>query len=105
MTKTINRIIDLAVEIQQIAAPTFHEMKRAKFVRKLFKSEGLKNVSMDEVGNVYGRLKVAGDARSVSKSQTSNVRPLIISAHLDTVFPFDMDLSVRREDNKIYGIG
>jgi len=97
MTNTINRIIDLAIEIQQIAAPTFHEGKRAEFVHGLFKREGLKDVSIDEVGNVYGRFQVSG-----SKSQ---VKPLIVSAHLDTVFPLDMDLSVRREDSRVYGIG
>jgi acetylornithine deacetylase/succinyl-diaminopimelate desuccinylase-like protein len=32
-------------------------------------------------------------------------RPLIISAHLDTVFPFEMDLSVKREGETIHGIG
>jgi acetylornithine deacetylase/succinyl-diaminopimelate desuccinylase-like protein len=53
---------------------------------------------MDEAGNVYGRWsKVEG--------QRSDVKPLIVSAHLDTVFPFEMDLSVRREDEKLYGIG
>ncbi len=98
MTNTIDRIIDLAIQIQQIAAPTFHEQERAKFVHGLFEREGLKDVVMDEVGNVYGRW-------SQVESQKSKVKPLIVSAHLDTVFPFDMDLSVKREDGKIHGIG
>jgi acetylornithine deacetylase/succinyl-diaminopimelate desuccinylase-like protein len=97
MTNTIDRIIDLAIQIQQIAAPTFHEQERAKFVREMFEREGLKDVAMDEVGNVYGLLKV--------ERRTSNVKPLIISAHLDTIFPFEMDLIVKREDGKIHGIG
>jgi len=33
MTNTIDRIIELAIQIQQIAAPTFHEQERAEFVR------------------------------------------------------------------------
>ena len=37
--------------------------------------------------------------------QSIKVKPLIISAHLDTVFPLDMDLKVRRENGKVYGIG
>lgn len=98
MTNTIERIIDLAIQIQQIAAPTFHEQERAKFILKLFEKEGLREVSMDEVGNVYGLW-------SQVKSRKSNVKPLIVSAHLDTVFPFEMDLSVKREDDKVYGIG
>ncbi len=97
MTNTIERIIDLAVQIQQIPAPTFHEQERAKLVLNLFESEGLKDVSMDEAGNVYGKFQVSGSG--------SQVKPLIISAHLDTVFPFEMDLSVKREGDKVYGIG
>jgi tripeptide aminopeptidase len=98
MTNTINRIIDLAIEIQQIAAPTFHESKRAEFIRDLFESEGLKDVSIDVTGNVYGRW-------SKDEGRRTNAKPLIVSAHLDTVFPVDMDLSVRRDDGKVYGIG
>jgi len=105
MSNTINRIIDLAIQIQQIPAPTFHESKRAEFVRGLFVNEGLSNVSIDEVGNVYGLLKVERQTRRAEFIEGSNVKPLIISAHTDTVFPFDMDLSIRREADKIYGIG
>lgn len=99
MTDIINRILELAVQIQQIAAPTFHEQKRAEFVRGLFEQEGLQDVTMDEVGNVYGRWTVDG-----GQSKTGS-KPLVISAHLDTVFPFEMDLSIRREAGRIYGIG
>lgn len=98
MINTIGRIIEMAIQIQQIPAPTFHEEKRGEFVRKLFLDEGLKNVTIDEAGNVYGLLsKVEG--------LKSKVNPLVISAHLDTVFPLEMDLKITREDNKIYGIG
>ena len=97
MTNTIDKIIDLIVEIQQIAAPTFHEQKRGEFIRGLFEREGLSDVSIDDVGNVYGRLK--------TRDSNLNVKPLIVSAHLDTVFPLDMDLSVRREVDKVHGIG
>ena len=100
MTHTTQRIIDLAIQIQQIAAPTFHERKRAEFVRGLFERERLEDVTMDEAGNVYGALRVK---RSNVESQRS--KPLIVSAHLDTVFPLEMDLSVRREANTVHGIG
>lgn len=98
MTDILDRIIELAIQIQQIASPTFHEQKRAEFVRDLFVEEGSKDVFIDEVGNVYGMLPKAG-------GQKSDIKPLIISAHLDTVFPFDMDLSVKREAGKVFGIG
>src|SRR5690242_2381098 len=98
MTNTTQRIIDLAVQIQQIPAPTFNETRRAQFVHNLFESESLSEVSMDEVGNVYGLL-------SNMEGRKSNTKPLIISAHTDTVFPLEMDLRVRREADKVYGIG
>jgi len=98
MTNATQRTIDLAVQIQQIPAPTFNETKRAQFVRDLFASEGLSEVSMDEVGNVYGLL-------SSGKPLNAKSQPLIISAHTDTVFPLEMDLGIKREDGKVYGIG
>lgn len=99
MTDIINRIIDLAVQIQQIAAPTFHEEKRAEFVRGLFEQEGLRDVAMDEAGNVYGRWTPEGGQPKAGS------KPLVVSAHLDTVFPFEMDLGIRREADRVHGIG
>ena len=98
MTNTIDLIIDLAIQIQQIPAPTFDESKRAEFVKELFEREGLKNVMVDETGNVYGLL-------SMIEGRRSQVKPLIVSAHLDTVFPLEMDLTIKREDDKVFGVG
>ena len=91
------RVIDLAIQIQQIPAPTFEEGKRGEFVRELFVREGLRDVSVDEVGNVFGKFQVL--------SSKAHVKPLIVSAHLDTVFPSGTDLSIRREGNKLFGPG
>lgn len=97
MSESIKRVSELAVQIQQIPAPTFEEKKRAEFVCKLFTKEGLEDVSIDDTGNVYGRLPGAG-------SQPPG-QPLIVSAHLDTVFPAETDLAIRREGEKIFGPG
>jgi len=88
----IERVLDLAIQIQQIPAPTFLESARAEFVRDLFVSEGLSDVEVDAIGNVYARL----NGRGVSP-------PLVISAHTDTVFPQWTDLTVTREEDRIYG--
>ena len=98
MTNIVDRILELAIQIQQIPAPTFNESKRAAFVCGLFASEGLSVVSIDGVGNVYGLLPS-------SRPLTAHRRPLVVSAHTDTVFPLDMDLKVKREAGKIFGIG
>ena len=106
MMDTVQRIIELALQIQQIPAPTFHESRRAEFVRRLFEQEGLKQVSVDEVGNVYGLLsRVAESTHPTGSHAKSDARPLVVSAHLDTVFPIEMDVSVRRENSLVHGIG
>jgi len=84
MNELVNRVIELAVQIQQIPAPTFEEKRRAEFVCDLFLEEGLVDVSLDAAGNAYGRLKAG----------TMEAKPLIVSAHLDTVFPASTDLTV-----------
>ena len=94
MSEILERLIDRAIEIQQICAPTFEEEKRAEFVRGLFSHEKLSDVFIDETGNVFARLESKGKAN-----------PLIISAHLDTVFPRETNLQVRRENAKVYGPG
>src|SRR6266487_328717 len=98
MKNIAERVIERAIEVQQISAPTFAEKERAEFVRSLFLEEGLTDISMDEVGNVYGLL-------SKVQSQKSKVKPLIVTAHLDTVFPQETDLKVKHEGEKIFGPG
>ena len=98
MDDLVKRVIELAIQTQQIPAPTFDEGKRADFICALFAREGLDHVSKDDVGNVYGCLKVPDSRSEVAK-------PLIISAHLDTVFPLDTDLRIAREPGQIHGPG
>ena len=82
------RLLNLAIAIQQIPAPTFHEAVRAEFVRARFVDEGLApaGVKMDEVGNVYARLAGKGSEKV-----------LVVSAHLDTVFSSSVDLHFERQ--------
>jgi tripeptide aminopeptidase len=90
----IDRVLALAVRIQQIPAPTFGEGTRAKFVRDQFIDAGAHSVNMDDLGNVYACV------HGVDGNQ-----PLVISAHLDTVFPEGTELSSIRYREKIGGPG
>ncbi len=99
MEQFIHRILDLAVAIQQIPAPTFHETERAQFVHDLFVEEGLQHVEMDPTGNVYA-CYISDRQPPAHKGQ-----PLIVSAHLDTVFPLSVDLRVTREKDVIRAPG
>ncbi|MBI5351033.1 MAG: M20/M25/M40 family metallo-hydrolase [Chloroflexi bacterium] len=96
-TFQLANFIDLAVQIQQVPAPTFFEGQRAEFVRGLFENEGLKDISIDTHGNVFARLQGAG--------QQKNTKPLIVSAHLDTVFPSSVNLQAKREAGKVIAPG
>jgi acetylornithine deacetylase/succinyl-diaminopimelate desuccinylase-like protein len=88
------QVLDLAIEIQQIPAPSFDEEDRSNFIRDRFLSEDLHQVEKDNLGNVYGCLK--GDRL---------VQPIIITAHIDTVFPFETDLSISKGEKTIHGPG
>ncbi len=90
----VNRVLDLAAAIQQIPAPTFDEGRRAAFVRDQFLSEGLQRVEIDELGNVYGCVPTGGTGR-----------PLVLSAHTDTVFPAGMPLTLERSPQRVAGPG
>jgi acetylornithine deacetylase/succinyl-diaminopimelate desuccinylase-like protein len=91
----VERVIDLAIAIQQIPAPTFEEQKRAQFVSDQFLSIGLQAVDMDDLYNVYGMMP--GEQRDCPG--------IMIAAHTDTVFSAHTDLSVRRNQETIYGAG
>jgi len=93
-TQIIERVIDLAVQIQQIPAPTFHEAKRGEFMRDYFRKEKLSAVEIDGIGNVYACLPGLGSEP-----------PVVLSAHLDTVFPLDTNLSVEKIPDKVAGPG
>jgi len=95
MDDLANRVIDLAIQIQQIPAPTFSEEQRGEFVKTLFLKENLKDVSVDSLGNVYGCLP----------GKQKKAKPLIISAHLDTVFPASVNLQYKKEEDKIFAPG
>lgn len=93
-SEMIDRVIELAIAIQQIPAPTFYENKRSQFMLERFQDENLADISMDEIGNVYARLPGSGLNKSI-----------LVSAHLDSVFPIDTDLGIERSSDKISGPG
>ncbi len=87
--------LELIVNIQQVPAPTFAETERAQFVQAQFERVGLCDVTQDELHNVYARLP----------GTQSKEPPLVVSAHLDTVFPLETDLTVTRNGRYLYGPG
>jgi acetylornithine deacetylase/succinyl-diaminopimelate desuccinylase-like protein len=90
----IKRVLDLVVQIQQVPAATFHESQRARFLKKCFDDMGVSDAHLDDCGNVYSLIR--------GKRNRSSI---VVTAHLDTVFPPGTDLTARRTVEKIYGPG
>lgn len=93
MTTLPARLLDLACAIQQIPAPTFQERARAAFVLQQFTAHNLHDIEMDDLGNVYARRPGGG------------ARPLLVTAHTDTVFPLETPLTLTRTPDRISGPG
>ena len=85
------------MELARIPAPPFGEAARSLWLAEKFRKLGLDDVEIDEVGNVLG--VCAGAARSPADSY------IAVSAHIDTVFPPDSPLDIRREGSKLLGPG
>jgi tripeptide aminopeptidase len=71
------QIMRWQTELTAIPAPPFGEGPRAEWLCTRFRELGLEDVNLDRVGNALG----------VRKSQHPGSHGILISAHLDTVFP------------------
>ncbi len=79
-------VVRTQVAVSQVAAPTGDEGRRAAWVRDRFAELRLSGVRVDAAGNVIGR-----------RPGRRDLPPVVVCAHLDTVFPLETPLSVRRE--------
>ncbi|MGZ5201425.1 MAG: M20/M25/M40 family metallo-hydrolase, partial [Telluria sp.] len=71
------RIVEDGIKLAEIPSPPLQEAARAKVYEKMFKDVGLADVQIDHEGNVLGiRKGTRGDGKFV-----------VVSAHMDTVFP------------------
>jgi tripeptide aminopeptidase len=87
-------ILRTQIAVAQIPAPTGEEHERASWVARRFRDCGLSDIDLDDAGNVIGR-----------RPGTADLPPVVICAHLDTVFPRDTDLSIRRDGDRLVGPG
>lgn len=97
----VDQVVDEACTIQAIPAPTFNEEQRATFFQQKFHALGLEDIQRDLVGNVLGRLPGSGNQ---GENSVQN-RPLVVSAHMDTVHPLGIPLGVRILENRVIGPG
>lgn len=81
---TDDQTLACQIGFTEIPAPPFGEETRGRRVAELLEDAGLVDVHRDAVGNVLGLRHGAED-----------LDPLVLSAHLDTVFPAGTDVTVR----------
>lgn len=82
------------VRVCEIPAPPFKEEARARDIARRFEEVGLSQIRTDEEGNVI----------AIRPGRSPQPR-LIVSAHLDTVFPEGTDVTVRREGDRFHAPG
>jgi len=84
--------------ITEIEAPPFKEKARAEYMLGRFKALGLTDAKIDAEGSVVGLRKGSGIAGRSGPL-------LVVSAHLDTVFPAGTDVKVKEKGTRWYAPG
>ena len=82
------------IRICEIPAPPFKEDARAQYIRRRFEELGLERARIDLEGNVIAE----------RRGRSSHPR-IVVSAHLDTVFPEGTDVRVKREGRRFCAPG
>jgi tripeptide aminopeptidase len=85
-------IVDLTTRLTEVPAPTNDEGERALALRAEMEALGYEDVAIDEIHNVTARIKGEDSSKT-----------LLMAAHIDTVFPRDTNLTVRREGDTLHG--
>ncbi|MGB6483754.1 MAG: M20/M25/M40 family metallo-hydrolase [Candidatus Acidiferrales bacterium] len=93
LDKNTDWVTDQQIAITEIPAPEFAEKERGAYVAKLLAANGL-TVQTDSVGNVIGEREGA-TAKDV----------VLVVAHLDTVFPADTPVHVKRVQGRLEAPG
>jgi len=92
---TDKRTLAEQIELTEIEAPPFGEAARGRLMAELMAKSGLVDIETDSVGNVCGWLTPPGRGDG----------PLVVSAHLDTVFPPGTDVRVTRDGDRLAAPG
>jgi len=93
LEQNLSWITDQQVRLTEIPAPSFHEEKRGEAMKALLEAAGLA-VRVDKLGNVIGELRGSEDKEVV-----------LLTAHLDTVFPEGTEIKVKREGTRLLAPG
>ncbi len=87
-------VVCAQIALSEIPAPTGAESARGEAVATRFRALGLGEVAIDDVGNVSG-----------VREGESDEAPVLVCAHLDTVFPAGTGVAVTRQGARLAGPG
>jgi acetylornithine deacetylase/succinyl-diaminopimelate desuccinylase-like protein len=114
------RIMDWQAELVEIAAPPFQERDRAEWLCQRFRELGLEEIEIDPTGNALGTLppspspnaspeappEVLQDPPQDPSNAADPAAPcVLLSAHLDTVFPAGAPIRAAREGHRLKAPG
>jgi acetylornithine deacetylase/succinyl-diaminopimelate desuccinylase-like protein len=90
-----------------IPAPPFGEAPRAAWLLEQFRSLGLSEAGIDEEGNVYGLLPASAETapNETAPNLGHDPRVVVLSAHIDTVFPHGTDVTVQTNGTRLVAPG
>jgi tripeptide aminopeptidase len=91
--------LDEQIRLVSIPAPTGGEAERGAYVRHRFEELGLQDLETDGAGNVLGTL-----SHGVSRTG-DQAAPVLVSAHLDTIFPPGTEVRPRIEGERVFAPG
>jgi len=90
-------VVELTAKVAAVPSPTGEEGAKSRLVEGLYQAESLRtsrDALGDVVGTIPGRLSPAAGGR-----------PLLVAAHIDTVFPLGTPLQVTRSADEMAGPG
>jgi acetylornithine deacetylase/succinyl-diaminopimelate desuccinylase-like protein len=82
------------VAVSRIAAPTGDERERAEWFASQLRALGLSDVRIDRAGNVVA-----------TRPGIDQIAPVLVCAHLDTVFARGVQLTFRHDGDRVTGPG
>ena len=82
------------ITLTEIPSPSHHEEEKGKVFAQMLRDAGADSVWTDEVGNVIA-------LRKGIKSE----RTFLVEGHLDTVFPFGTDVTVKQRGDTLFAPG
>ena len=88
------RTLEDQVVLTETPAPPFGEQQRGDLMARLMADAGLERIQRDDVGNVLALRRGRPD-----------LEPVVVAAHLDTVFPAETPVSVHRDGPLLAGPG